>query len=494
MDPKEEEEEQQQQQRLCDFCGASTAVLYCRADSAKLCFACDHQVHSTNPLFKNHTRSQLCDSCDANPSSIHCFTHNTVLCQNCDWARHGRTSSGSAKHDRRPIEGFNGCPSAIELFSFLGFQDLGKKSVFGGGVLDLQGVWETPPIFSIDDLIASSTSEEECSGLNLQTVGIPPLPKNRNTSCGKYKDEMIHQLHDMSKVENSLNNGFEDVEALLGFQAFASVPNFEPGCTDFNCFEGLLIAVVALEFTGAVMELLLPSFINDQENNKQLFMHTDTDTPYKASSIQWNGKCSDTMDDTQSRGHHEERLVPPEKLSDAGEGGLHPLALHEEESKSPIRKESLPVIPKSTPRYLTNHNRDLSLSRYKEKKKTRRLNGVEARTEAQAQVQILASRMLTYGSRSRSRSRFVGRAVADWRGGTANAGECRRRPTGRARDGESRTAGGRGRTGGAAVVTGEREMTKERPRGGVEGGREAVCREAAVLREAERWCLGRQRE
>ncbi|KAK9136998.1 hypothetical protein Sjap_007592 [Stephania japonica] len=327
MDPKsqedDDEEEQQHRRRLCDFCGVSTAVLYCRADSAKLCFSCDHQVHSTNPLFKNHTRSHLCDSCDANPSSIHCFTHNAVLCQNCDWASHGRGCSGSAaQHDRRPIEGFTGCPSAMELFGFLGFEDLGKKSVLGGGVLDL-GVWETPPIVSIDDLIVSSSS-----GLNLPTVGIPPLPKNRNTSCGKYKEEMINQLRDMFKEENSLNNGFEDVEALLGFQPFVSVPTFEPGCTDFNYFE--------------------------------------------ASSIQWKGKCSDTVDDTQSRSHHEERLVPPEKVNDAGESGLHPLAHLEEESKSPIREESLHVVPKSTPRYLTNHNRDLSISRYKEKKKTRR--------------------------------------------------------------------------------------------------------------------------
>ncbi|KAK9112832.1 hypothetical protein Scep_020351 [Stephania cephalantha] len=94
------------------------------------------------------------------------------------------------------------------------------------------------------------------------------------------------------------------------------------------------------------------------------------------------------------------------------------------------------------------------------------------------------------------------KAVADWRGVTANAGECRRRPTGRARDSESWTAGGRGRTGGAAVVTGERETAKERPRKQRAVSREAeiaVCRErrgveAAVLTEEERRCLGRQRE
>lgn len=162
--------------RLCDFCNESKALLYCRADSAKLCLNCDREVHSTNPLFQKHNRSLLCDSCDSSPSSIFCSTESAVLCQNCDWETH---NSCRAIHGRRPIEGFSGCPSLSELLGFLGLEDVGKKSlVFGGGndeeLLDLL-VWETPTIVSLDDLIASNDCVD--SGRSFQAMGVPPLPK-----------------------------------------------------------------------------------------------------------------------------------------------------------------------------------------------------------------------------------------------------------------------------------------------------------------------------
>ena len=182
---KEEEEEGEKmttQKRLCDFCGDSMAVLYCRADSARLCFSCDREVHSTNQLFTKHTRSRLCDVCNGSPASILCFTDNFVLCQNCDWEKHGRSLSSA--HDRRPLEGFSGQPSLTELLAFVGFEDLGKKALFSGGeggvnesaVVD-DGfsdflVWDTPSVVNLDDLIVSTAIDH-----NFQAMGVPPLPK-----------------------------------------------------------------------------------------------------------------------------------------------------------------------------------------------------------------------------------------------------------------------------------------------------------------------------
>lgn len=180
--------EQITQRRLCDYCNHTTALLYCRADSAKLCISCDREVHSTNQLFCKHTRSLLCDSCDESPVSIFCETEHSVFCHNCDWERH--RLSLSSVHNRRPVEGFSGCRSLTELISILGFEDLGdKKSLFlnedsngsAGSRLDDSDfgdgysnflIWETPAVVSIDDLIASSDS-----GQNFQALGVPPLPK-----------------------------------------------------------------------------------------------------------------------------------------------------------------------------------------------------------------------------------------------------------------------------------------------------------------------------
>lgn len=185
--------------RLCDFCGESTALLYCRADSAKLCLACDRQVHSTNQLFTKHTRWLLCDRCDSTPATIFCCTDCSVFCQNCDWESHNNNGSFQSLHDRRPLEGFTGCPSVNELLGILGFEDLSKKGLlFGDDCIGTCGqrdgeedvnsgieseniygfsdmlVWETPSVVSLDDFIVSNSSSP---GHNFQAMGVPPLPK-----------------------------------------------------------------------------------------------------------------------------------------------------------------------------------------------------------------------------------------------------------------------------------------------------------------------------
>ena len=171
--------------RPCDYCGHSTAVLYCRADSAKLCFSCDREVHSTNQLFSKHTRTLLCDACDDSPATILCSTDTSVLCQNCDWEKHNPALSDSL-HQRRPLEGFTGCPSVSELLSVVGFGDLSKKSLLSspqGSAADgflgceIEGlsdffVWDAPSVVTLDDLICSSASSH-----SFQAMEVPPLPK-----------------------------------------------------------------------------------------------------------------------------------------------------------------------------------------------------------------------------------------------------------------------------------------------------------------------------
>lgn len=168
-------DEENHHQHLCDFCGNNTALLYCRADSAKLCFTCDREVHSTNQLFTKHTRWLLCNLCDSSPASILCCTETSVLCQNCDWESHNKLLS---LHERRPLEGFTGCPSVSELLSILGFEDLGKKELLCGGDDGAYGfsdwvIWDAPSVVTLDDLIANNNESRH----NYQAIGVPPLPK-----------------------------------------------------------------------------------------------------------------------------------------------------------------------------------------------------------------------------------------------------------------------------------------------------------------------------
>lgn len=174
------------QHHLCDNCNDSTALLFCRADSAKLCFSCDHEIHLANQLFNKHTRSLLCDVCGKSPASIFCSTESSVLCQNCDWESHNFSSS--SLHERRPLEGFTGGPSVTEFLTIFGFEDVDKKALLlsdesGGCGYGLDGfldsaygfsdflVWDTPSIVSLDDLIVDNSDH------NFQAMGVPPLPK-----------------------------------------------------------------------------------------------------------------------------------------------------------------------------------------------------------------------------------------------------------------------------------------------------------------------------
>ncbi|EOY02900.1 B-box type zinc finger protein with CCT domain, putative [Theobroma cacao] len=111
---------------LCDFCNSKPAVLYCIADSAKLCLFCDQRVHSANALSFKHARSQICDGCKTKPASFLCSNDNLIFCQDCDWNSHNSNCSVSALHERSPVERFSGCPSVTELASLLGF-DLKPK-------------------------------------------------------------------------------------------------------------------------------------------------------------------------------------------------------------------------------------------------------------------------------------------------------------------------------------------------------------------------------
>ncbi|CAH1433763.1 unnamed protein product [Lactuca virosa] len=105
---------EEQETLPCDYCHNQIALLFCRADSAKLCLFCDHQVHTANALSGKHLRSQICEGCRSAPVSVRCSTDNLLLCRECDWDAYGLYSA-SASHDRTPIEGFIGCPSPLEL-------------------------------------------------------------------------------------------------------------------------------------------------------------------------------------------------------------------------------------------------------------------------------------------------------------------------------------------------------------------------------------------
>ncbi|XP_072972456.1 zinc finger protein CONSTANS-LIKE 14-like [Typha angustifolia] len=115
-------EEDSRRRRPCDYCGEAAAVLHCRADAARLCLTCDRHVHAANALSRKHVRSPLCDACASHPAASRAAPSAAFLCTGCD------CESGAGKI---PIEGFSGCPSALEIAASFGL-DLDLDPLFAG--------------------------------------------------------------------------------------------------------------------------------------------------------------------------------------------------------------------------------------------------------------------------------------------------------------------------------------------------------------------------
>nr|GLL38513.1 hypothetical protein Ahy_B03g068035 isoform C [Ipomoea trifida] len=66
---------------LCDVCESAAAILFCAADEAALCRACDDKVHMCNKLASRHVRVGLanpidvprCDICENAPGIAECI-------------------------------------------------------------------------------------------------------------------------------------------------------------------------------------------------------------------------------------------------------------------------------------------------------------------------------------------------------------------------------------------------------------------------------------
>ncbi|KAI4381338.1 hypothetical protein MLD38_007417 [Melastoma candidum] len=165
----------------CDFCSQRPSVLYCRADSARLCLPCDRHVHSANLLSRKHHRSQICDNCSAEPAASLCSSDNLALCDDCDHDAH----SSSPDHARTLLEGFSGCPSPLEIAAACGIQ-LEK---------DVDGIYEG---FSS----CWYGYGEGMMGLGSQDVLVPGCGggrgylggRRRSGELGKQLEEMIRRL------------------------------------------------------------------------------------------------------------------------------------------------------------------------------------------------------------------------------------------------------------------------------------------------------------
>ncbi|KAL2512958.1 B-box zinc finger protein 21 [Abeliophyllum distichum] len=98
----------------CDVCDKDEAILFCVADEAALCNACDHRVHHANKLAGKHERfsllqpspkqAPLCDICQERRALLFCQQDRAILCKECDESIHS-ANEHTSKHNRFLLTG-----------------------------------------------------------------------------------------------------------------------------------------------------------------------------------------------------------------------------------------------------------------------------------------------------------------------------------------------------------------------------------------------------
>ncbi|XP_048235611.1 B-box zinc finger protein 18 isoform X1 [Ricinus communis] len=99
---------------LCDNCESAAAAVFCAADEAALCGACDEKVHMCNKLASRHVRVGLanpsdvprCDICENAPAFFYCEVDGSSLCLQCDVTVHvgGKRTHGRYLLLRQRVE------------------------------------------------------------------------------------------------------------------------------------------------------------------------------------------------------------------------------------------------------------------------------------------------------------------------------------------------------------------------------------------------------
>ncbi|XP_054799356.1 B-box zinc finger protein 21 [Prosopis cineraria] len=110
---------------LCDVCNNHEASLFCTADEAALCDACDQRVHHANKLASKHQRFSLhrpspnhfplCDICQERRAFVFCQQDRAILCKDCDVPIHS-ANEHTQKHNRFLLTGIK-LSAASTLYS-----------------------------------------------------------------------------------------------------------------------------------------------------------------------------------------------------------------------------------------------------------------------------------------------------------------------------------------------------------------------------------------
>ncbi|KAL5974447.1 Zinc finger protein CONSTANS-like [Asimina triloba] len=96
------EEEVRPRAIACDSCRSAASAVYCEADSAFLCIACDARTYAANTVASRRHRLWLCQLCERAPATVTCKADAAALCAACNLHIHSANPL-ARRHQVLPI-------------------------------------------------------------------------------------------------------------------------------------------------------------------------------------------------------------------------------------------------------------------------------------------------------------------------------------------------------------------------------------------------------
>lgn len=102
----------------CDYCKSAAALLFCRADSAFMCMACDAKLHNpdANMAALKHGKVWMCEVCEQAPAAVTCKADAATLCVTCDRDIHSANPLAQ-RHQRTAVVPFYDTAESVVMKS-----------------------------------------------------------------------------------------------------------------------------------------------------------------------------------------------------------------------------------------------------------------------------------------------------------------------------------------------------------------------------------------
>ncbi|CAN1127144.1 B-box zinc finger protein 21 [Linum perenne] len=181
----------------CDVCEKEEAAVYCTADEAALCEACDHRVHHANKLASKHLRFSLllpdpksfplCDVCQEKRAFLFCQQDRAILCQDCDVPIHG-ANEFTHHHNRFLLTGVKLSPTS-QLY-------ISPSSATAGGsnlvpTITTKSTTTPPPLKKPVSLSVDVANSNNNNG--------QPQPPNNNSSANSFSSQNSAAINNSSR-------------------------------------------------------------------------------------------------------------------------------------------------------------------------------------------------------------------------------------------------------------------------------------------------------